>query len=107
MTEQETPIFVYENVLKRILEVCREEEKLQKYEEAGDGIHFTAWIGGEGTLTFEVLSDKLTFTTEDHGEAPTVFKTLEQFNAWILFAIQECWASDLMDDEPVVPNLPD
>lgn len=36
-----------------------------------------------------------------------MFKTLDQFKAWILFAIQEGWASDLIDDELVVPNLPD
>lgn len=76
-------------------------------DEVGYGVRFTARISGEGTITFEVLPDSLTLTEAGRSEPKFVFKRLKEFEAWILFAICECWASDLSDAEAPTPRLPD
>lgn len=107
MHEPHSSVFVYEDVLKQIIEVCRQEEVLDGYEEAGDGIHFTARISGEGTIIFEVLPGRLTLTKDGDSKPEFVFTEQEQLQKWFLFSICECWMSDLLDSEPPTPNLPD
>lgn len=97
MTENKGQVFEYRTVLDRVVDASKTAAGFQKVEEKGDGIHFTLFDSGEGEVTFAVRPDVLTLTYKGETVPTYTYHSEKGLTNWIVFALYECFVSDLSD----------